>query len=149
MSKEANAGELRTPIMVFNRTKTNDADGYETETWTNVFGQDDDGNEKTVRCKWINVHGTEIYDAAQLGLTEPATLTIRYSPLITATCLIYRAAEYVEALAAGDEIEDEGESAAAVNAALAATAYEIISLDNVEQRNKWLEIKLKRKVTPV
>ncbi len=115
MSKEANAGELRTPITIKAYTATTDADGYPIQSWVNVYGEG-----KTARCKWVNAHGTEALEAQRLNLKEVATLTMRYSPLIAATCDIYR----------GDD----------------PAPFEVISLDNVEQRNEWLEIKVKRKV---
>ncbi len=37
----------------------------------------------------MNAWGTEVYTARQAGVTEPAT-TLRYTPLITTTCIIYR-----------------------------------------------------------
>lgn len=77
------------------------------------------GDETAVYVKWVNAHGTETFTAMQLQLREPATLTCRYSPQIDAKCLVYRV---------GSE-----------------EAYEIISIDNVEQRNIWLEIKVQRK----
>ena len=55
----------------------------------------------------------------QLQLREPATLTMRYSPKIDSTLLAYRR---------GDP-----------------RPYEIVSVDNVEERGKWLEVQVQRK----
>lgn len=74
-----------------------------------------------VKVKWVNAHGTEALTAAQMNLREPATITCRYSNLIKVDCLIYRI---------GDP-----------------TPYEIISIDNVEERGRWMEIKVKRQVS--
>lgn len=115
MSKSANPGELRTAITIKKYSETTGPNGYPIQTWANVFGEG-----KTALCKWVNAHGTEAIEAQRLDLKEPATLTMRYSPLITATCEIYRGSE--------------------------TKPFEIISLDNVEQRNQWLEIKVKRRV---
>ena len=118
MSKDANAGELRTPITIKSYTSTTDSDGYPVQSWVNVFG-----GAKTAKCKWVNAHGAEALEAQRLNLKELATLTMRYSPLITAACEIYRGSD--------------------------PAPFEVISLDNVEQRNEWLEIKVKRKVVAV
>lgn len=137
MSKRANAGELRTPVNFFSIDHMVDSSGYPVETENKVF-------EKPVYCKWVNVHGNEIFQSMSLNLREPATLTLRYSILITPELKVYRNSEYLAALAAGNEIEDETEAVKVVKTALAAVAYEIISIDNVEQRNEWLEIKIQR-----
>lgn len=115
MSKDANSGELRTAVQFKTITRVIDDEGDPTEVETNVFG---DG--KSVFCKWVNSHGTDVYLAMQQQLREPATLTCRYSPLINETLLVYKGAD--------------------------TKPYEIISVDNVEDRNEWLEITVQRKV---
>lgn len=114
MAKRANAGELRTPVVVESLIETQDADGYPVRVWLNVFGQG-----KEYRVKWVNVHGREVYESMSLDLKEPATLTGRYSPLITPQCRITK----------------DGEP------------YEVISIDDVENRHQWLEIKVQRLVS--
>ena len=121
MSKSANAGELRTAVCFKRIERTTDDDKFTVEEEVNIFGQDGAGKDKTVMCKWVNAHGTEIWSAMQLKLRDPATLTLRYSPLLDdKTLIVYR--------------ENDPEP------------YEVISIDNVEQRNIWLEIKVQRKV---
>lgn len=114
MSKNANAGELRTPVQFCRIVSEIDSEGIPFESKVNIFGEG-----KTVKCKWINAHGTESFTAMQLQITEPATLTCRFSPQIKQDQLVYRGAD--------------------------PTPYEIISIDNVGERNQWLEIKVKRK----
>lgn len=114
MSKNANAGELRTAVYFMRIERKTDAEGYPHEPEVNAFGE-----QKSVLCKWVNAHGTETFNAMQLELREPATLTVRYSPLINETLLVYK----------GTDPEP----------------YEIISVDNVEERNVWLEIKVQRR----
>jgi len=70
-------------------------------------------------CKWVNAHGLEVYEARQAGVVEPATLTLRYTPKITTVCLIYR----------------DGDP----------DPYEVISLNDVENRHVWLEVRVHRK----
>jgi len=77
------------------------------------------GEGKMVYVKWVNVHGTDAYIAMQLQAREPATITCRYSAQITKDCLIYK----------GSDPEP----------------FEIESIDNVEERGRWMEIKVKRR----
>lgn len=117
MAVSAGAGELRTKIYIFDTPpgEKRNKNGFTTGEQENVFGP---GGFR--RCKWANAWGREVYDARQAGVTEPATLTLRYSPKITATCTVYRG-------------EDP-------------RPYEVISVNDVENRHAWLEIKVQRKV---
>ena len=114
MSKSANSGELRTPITVMSITHTTDDEGYPTDVETNVFG-----TKAVLMSKWVNAHGTEAFADMTLKLREPAVVTVRYSPLVTRTCIIYKGSD--------------------------PDPYEIISIDNVEERDEWLEIHVQRK----
>lgn len=77
------------------------------------------GDGKAINAKWVNAHGTESFTAMQLQLREPATITCRFSPLINKQLIVYKGKDPVP--------------------------YEVISIDNVEERNRWLEIKVQRK----
>lgn len=77
------------------------------------------GEDAPLMCKWVNAHGSDAYIAMQLQVREPATLTCRYSPLIKPDCLIFKGSD--------------------------TKPYEIESIDNVEECNAWLEIKVKRR----
>ena len=125
MAKSANAGELRTPIIVEKYTETQNSNAYPVKAWVNVFG-----TGKQYRVKWVNVHGAEVYEAMRMDLNEPATLTARYSPLITPQCRILHAADASKTAAEKDKLW-----------------FEIISIDDVENRHQWLEIKVKRQVS--
>lgn len=116
MAKFANPGALRTPVKFIRIDRTNDADGYPTETEVDVFGA-------PVMSAWVNVHGNEVFTAMQMQLREPATLTTRYSPLINQKLLIYK-----------DSDPDP---------------YEVISIDDIEERHTWVEIKVHRKTEAV
>jgi hypothetical protein len=113
MSKYANPGELRTPVYFFSTAVNLDDDGYQVGGKENIFGEN-----VPVYCKWVNVHGTETFAAMQLRLSEPATLTCRYSPKINSQLIVYRCDDPMP--------------------------YEIISIDNVDNRNVWIEIKVQR-----
>lgn len=115
MSKTANAGELRTPVAFFKTVRSVDAQGFTEAEEVNVFG-----SGVSIPCKWVNAHGSQVFEAMQLELREPATLTMRYSPKINAKLILYRGSD--------------------------PRPYEIISVDNVEEKNVWLEIKVQRKV---
>lgn len=115
MAKHVGAGELRTKIMVFQPPGAGEynENGYPVTQPVNVFG---DG--ATRYCKWVNAWGSEVYAARQAGVTEPATITMRYTCKLTTTCLIYRV---------GDP-----------------NPYEVISVNDVEDRHTWLEVKVQR-----
>lgn len=72
----------------------------------------------TARCHWQNAHGTETVENLRLNLGELATISMRYSALVDVKQLVYLGSE----------------------------VWEIVSIDNVEERNRWMEIKVKRKV---
>ena len=76
------------------------------------------GEGKAVKCKWVNAHGAEVVTALQMELREPATLTLRYSPKIHPKLVVFREAD--------------------------TKPYEIISVDDVEDRHVLLELKVQR-----
>lgn len=70
-----------------------------------------------VQAKWVNVHGAEAWIAGQAGkAVSAATVTIRYRSDVTTRCSILKGSD----------------------------RYEIISLDNIQERNEYLELKVKR-----
>lgn len=77
------------------------------------------GEGNAVMCKWVNAHGTETFTAMQLQLREPATITCRYSPLINRKLVVYKESD--------------------------PDPYEVISVDDVENRHRFLEIKVQRR----
>jgi len=93
-----------------------------------VRGQDAEGfyveTEETVAevcAKWVNAHGNEAFSEAMATLAEPATLTVRYRAGLAADQLVYR----------------DGDP----------RPFEIISIDDVEDRHFWMEIHVKRQVS--
>lgn len=113
MAARANAGEMRTRVRIAKPAYTI-VEGFERETFTDVFS-------RKVKVKWVYAHGSEIYQAAEQQIREPATITMRYSPLVNVECRIWR--------------ENDP------------NPYEIISINNVEDCRQFLEIKVKRVVT--
>lgn len=71
-------------------------------------------------CKWVNAYGREVLDAKQAGLSEVATLTMRHTGVLTPTCRVLRGSDPIP--------------------------YEVISVNDVEDRHVWLEVKVHRKV---
>lgn len=116
MAKEARIGEMRTRVYISAIVEAGtDADGFPTEIVTPLFGG-------PVHCLWVSAHGNEVYENMRLGLKKTATLTMRYSPLVDERCRLWRE---------GDPQTDE-------------YAYEIVSIDNVQDRRKLMEIKVKK-----
>jgi hypothetical protein len=114
MAKYANAGELRTPVKFIRIDRGKDADGYSTEIEVEVI--------KTY-CKWVNIHGGEVFTAMQQQLREPATITMRYSPLVNPKLIIYKGAD--------------------------PDPFEVISINDVEDRHVWIEVNVQRRTGAV
>lgn len=74
----------------------------------------------TTWCKWVNAYGREVFDAKQAGLNETSTLTMRYTDRMLPTCRILKG-------------EDQ-------------RPYDVISINDVEDRHVWLEVKVSRRV---
>lgn len=120
MAKSVSAGELRTRIYIHSVNKTADADGVSSGAEEcSAIGYDAQGKELMYHCKWVNAYGSEVFTAMQMRVQEPATLTMRYSPKIQPDQLIYK-------------VDDP-------------LPYEIISVNDVEERHTWLEVKVCRR----
>jgi head-tail adaptor len=117
MAKQASAGEMRTRITVKKPTRSIDAEGFRTETWTDLFGG-------MTRCKWVYAHGAEVIEHKRQELGHVATITMRYTPLIDETCRVWKE----------NDTQD------------AAHAWEVISVNDPEDRHAFLEITVRREV---
>ena len=71
-----------------------------------------------VWARWINAHGSEVWTASMSGAIQPATVLIRWRSDVDETCLV----------------EKNG------------VQFEIVSMDNIRERNEYLELKVKRLV---
>ena len=120
MTRHVDAGELRTRITVYDLPRDEkgevllDDDGYPAREPVNAFGP---GGGRS--CKWEDAWGSQVYAARQAGVTDPATLTLRYTPRITTTCIIYRGRD--------------------------PRPYEVISVRDIGDRHAWMEVKVQRK----
>jgi len=122
MAKTVLAGEMRTRITVNLVTSGEDAEGYPSETLTNPFsGQ--------VKCKWVNAHGKDVMENNRLEQGQMATITMRYTSLLTVNCLVWHEAE------------------AGTLANPKANAWTVISVNDPEDRHRFIEATLQRKVT--
>lgn len=124
MARSAAPGEMRTRIRILKPTDNPDSKRYRNPEYSNIYS---DG--RTIRCKWVSAFGTESVQAYSLGLTDLATLTLRYDPRITAGCI-------VERLPAGVEDPEKNPP----------VRYEIITVPNdVGDAHRWLEFKVARR----
>lgn len=108
------AGQLRTAVRVLMPTKIKTSAGFTETQMTDALGYD-------LYCQWVNVHGSEVLQAEQLGLRQKARLRCRYHAAITPTCIVRRGT----------------------------ADWEIISVDNVDERGHWMEITVARKAEAV
>lgn len=119
MASKATPGELRTRILVLTPTDHMDAEKYSNTTYENIHP-----DNRSIRCKWVTAYGMESVQAQSIGLTDVATLTLRYNPKITNDCIIKRV--------------DNGK------------CYEIVGPANdVKDAHKWLEIRISRREAAV
>jgi len=116
MAKSVSAGEMRTRITVKKPTRTIGTNGFPVETWTAVFST-------YVRCKWVSAHGSDVLENNRLDMGQTATITLRYTALIDETCRVWRETDTTDA-----------------------QAWEIVSINDPEDRHAFLEITLRRAV---
>lgn len=72
-----------------------------------------------VWARWVNVHGQEVWAAEAAQAIQPATVLIRWRGDVDPTCGVRKGEEW----------------------------YEIVSMDNIQERNEYLELKVKRVVS--
>ena len=111
-------GEMRSRIVIARLVHGTDSEGYPARDWMPLF----DG--EAIPCRWTNAHGAEVWRQAQLDVKESATVLMRYTPAVDIRCRIWKA---------GDDQTEQN-------------AWEIIGLDNVQERGELLELKVKRVV---
>lgn len=116
MSKSANAGKLRTRIQIKRRTVVTNVNGFDDETYENVYG-----DSVYVYCKWVGNHGSEVFSRDSYTERRTATVTMRYSQLADdGTLVVFR----------------DGDP----------DPWEIVNVDNVNQRDEWLELSLEKRI---
>jgi SPP1 family predicted phage head-tail adaptor len=68
----------------------------------------------TVLAKWRNVHGSEVWASQMADALAPATVLIRYRADVDYTCIVL----------------------------LGNKVYEIVSIDDIENRHEYMELKV-------
>lgn len=105
-----NPGELRVPVILERPVLAQDDGGFSNrDSYTEIA---------TVRVKWTNAHGAEVWQAAAVQARQPATVWMRYRADVDEACVVKKG---------GDR-------------------FEIVSLDNIQERNEYLELKVQRLV---
>lgn len=121
MAKSATPGEMRTRIRILAPKDKPTGGGYRNPEYINIYPDD-----RTIRCKWVSAFGTEAVQAQSLGLTDTATLTLRYDPRITSDCVVVR-------------VSGENKQ-----------TYDLISPPNdVGGGHRWMEIRVKRRAKAI
>ena len=120
MAKQVNAGDLRTRVRFYKVTKGVNENGFAVQTTTDIF-------EKPVYCHWQWRHGTEVYEHDKHQLGQEATLTMYASPKVDVECRV--------------ELVDE-QALVGTNGG----PFEIVSMDSVENRRRFMEIRVRRRV---
>ncbi len=116
-----NAGELRTKIRIQAYVPHRPAGSLQpVRAWADIGNESPGDPPRMRRCKWQNIHGSEVWEADKVLAESGATLMVRHDPRIDAACRI---------LKMGD-----------------ARPYEIVSVDNVFDRGAYMEIKVRRAV---
>lgn len=118
--KPTNPGELRTQITLLSRSVVAAAGGFPTVRYTTIA---------TVWAKWANVHGSEVWAAATIQADAPATVLIRYRSGLDNTIAVCKGAQTLSA---------------ALPSAVTGGAWEVVSLDDVQERHEYVEMKIKR-----
>lgn len=84
---------------------------------------DDGGAQKpswstlaVVKARWVNVHGAEVWASEAVQAVSPATVLIRYRSDVTTACSILKGS----------------------------ARYQIVSVDNIQERGEYLELKVQR-----
>lgn len=121
MAKFANPGEMRTKLKFVAVDSVTDEDGDPVTVERNVFGEDVWTYGKLQNTMSGNEAIKEEWVNNELLARNPVTVTVRYSPLLLdESLLVYKW---------GDD-----------------KPYEIISAENVNEQNEWIEIKARRRV---
>lgn len=113
-----NPGECRTRVTFEKRAVTDEPGGFQTATWMAA---------REAWARWTNAHGSEVWEAEASQAVQPATILTRYKADVELTWSVVL-----------------GRSSRMTDAERDAARYEIVSMDNIQQRGEWMEIKLKR-----
>lgn len=120
MAKWAAAGELNAKARFVSIKAGINENGFNTLEELDVF-------PKPCWVKWTWAHGwsrgSEVFDGRRLEQNQSATITMRYSAKINTRCKVYL-------------LSDGGQ----------ADAFEVVSIDWVDEKRRYMEIKVKREI---
>jgi len=116
-SWQIDPGALRTRIRI-QYEKITGSGSFATRSWVDVGNTSASDTPRYINAQWINVHGSEAWVADSVQAQLAATVTIRYRSDVTPVCRVL----------------------------LGSTVYQIVSTDNIRQRNEWTELKVKASV---
>lgn len=125
--KPFNPGELKTPIVLAKKKITKPAGGFQKVEYEFIAD---------AKAKWINVHGQEAWLADAKGAIKAATVTIRYRSDVNETCVIMIGSTVEEVIDDHDILTGWTFTGGEI--------YEIVSMDNIQQLNEYIEFKVKR-----
>lgn len=121
MAKSTTPGKMRTIIRILAPKDDPSSGGYRNPEYSNIYPDD-----RTIRCEWVSAFGTEAVQAQSLGLTDTATLTLRYDPRITSDCVVV------------------------VGSGKNKRTYDLMSPPNdVGGAHRWMELRVKRRAKAV
>ena len=118
--KITNPGELNTQITLLSRSVATGAGGFQSPLYTTLA---------VVWAKWVNVHGSEAWEAAMAQAMQAATLLIRHRSGIDHTVSIAKGSYTVTAAPAST---------------FTGGVFEIVSLDNISERGEYIELKVRQ-----
>lgn len=120
MAKRANAGEMNAKVRFVSIEAGINENGFNTIHETDAF-------PKTVWVKWEWAHGwsrgSEVFESMKNKQSQSATITMYYSPKINTRSYVY--------------LLSEGERA---------QPFEVVSIDFVDEKRRYMEIKVRREV---
>lgn len=120
MAKRANAGEMNARVRFVNIVSGTNENGFNTLEETDMFS-------KPVWVKWVWAHGwsrgSEVFESMKNKQNQSATITMYYSPKINTRSYVY--------------LISEGEDA---------RPFEVVSIDFVDEKRRYAEIKLRREI---
>ena len=120
-----NPGELRTKVYLASKSMVKDAGGFQKPGYVLI---------SEAKAKWINVHGQETWAADARGAIKPATVTIRYRAELDETCVVVKGSVTLTEAIEGEET---------ITVISGGDVFEIVSMDNIQERNEYIELKVK------
>ena len=117
MASRIDIGMMRTKVHFYEPRPSRSSTGQPIENPVDVFGG-------AVWCKWVTQHGSEVFEDMRTEAVDQATITMHYSPKVNVKQFVTRK----------NKITGEDER------------YEIVSINDVEDKNQFLEVYVRRNI---